>query len=535
MLALNAAAHTVLGDHLVHGEVLAHVTQELEHRDTGGPVGVVHQRRLVRPWLEVEQPRELPLDALHVVPEGVDIEQVAFLAAATWIADHSRRAACQGKRPVTGKLEAAHEQLTHEVAHVQRVGGGVEPDVHPHRPLIEARLQGSAVGGVVKQATGFEVGEQIHSGSNVARSALPFPHDIRDTVVTMQPTFDVLESIERQAVSCDHIGSPLYGSLMRGFAADYRSSGITRELLEHASERPQHDGIPLRYIATGHRLALAGAAPQLARHFPSCGGAWDGSDITADFLDAVAAHRHDFVVGLTHQVQTNEVGRAVPLVCGLAHVQQRFGLPMRLLELGASAGLLSRAPWYRIDTGSSACGPEDSPVRFGSDWFATPPAQLPVRLDVCDQAAVDLSPIDVATNDGRLAIQSFVWPDQLERIERLRAALIVADAHPMHVERADAGAWLSRHVEAPLPAHTATVVFHTIVWQYLPAATRDHLRRTLTSAAAHATVQNPLCWLRMEPATPTHADLRLTVWPSGAEIHLADVGYHGHGLEWLVG
>ena len=98
-----------------------------------------------------------------------------------------------------------------------------------------------------------------------------------------------------------------------------------------------------------------------------------------------------------------------------------------------------------------------------------------------------------------------------------------------------AGAWLSRHVEAPLPAHTATVVFHTIVWQYLPAATRDHLRRTLTSAAAHATVQNPLCWLRMEPATPTHADLRLTVWPSGAEIHLADVGYHGHGLEWLVG
>lgn len=350
----------------------------------------------------------------------------------------------------------------------------------------------------------------------------------------VEPTFDVLESIERQAAACDHIGSPLYGVLLRGLARDYVDGGLTRELLEHASERPQHDATPLRYLATGHRLALAGHAPQLAQHFPSCGGTWDGADPTADFLHTVDAHRHDFVVGLTHQVQTNEVGRAVPLVCGLGYIQQRFGLPLRLLELGASAGLLSRSPWYRVDTGSAACGPLDSPVQLGPEWFTKAPAQLPASLDIADQAAADLSPIDVAPPGGRLAIQSFVWPDQLERIERLRAALTVADEHPLHVERADAGAWLSRHVEEHLPAHTATVVFHTIVWQYLPATTRDHLRRTLAAASVHATVQNPLCWLRMEPATPTHADLRLTVWPSGEELHLADVGYHGSGLDWKL-
>ena len=350
----------------------------------------------------------------------------------------------------------------------------------------------------------------------------------------MQATYDVLESIERQADSCAHIGSPLYAALLRGLAADYRQGGITRELLEHASQRPQHDATPLRYLATGHRLALAGRAPGLARHYPSCGGEWEGADVSTDFLALVAQHRNEFATGLTHQVQTNEVGRAVALACGLSHLQLHFDLPLRLFELGASAGLLSRVPWFRIDTGSVACGPADSPVRLGPEWFVTAPGDLPDQLDVREQMAADLSPIDVATAEGRLAIQSFAWPDQLERIERLRAALAVAEQHPLHVERADAGAWLSRHITAPLPAGAATVVFHTIVWQYLSTSTRDQVRRTLTATGATATRNAPLCWLRLEPAAPTHADLRLTIWPGGTETHLADVGYHGRDVTWLA-
>lgn len=349
----------------------------------------------------------------------------------------------------------------------------------------------------------------------------------------VEPTFDTLEAIERQAEACAHIGSPLYAGLLLGIAADYRAGGISRTLLEHVSERPQHDAVPLRYVATAHRLALAGRAPALAAHFASCGGHWDGSDITPLFLALVEQRHEVFVEGLTRQVQTNEVGRATAVVCGLAHVQERFGLPLRTLEIGASGGLLSRAPWFRIDTGDSQCGPADSPLRLGPEWFANAPAALPARLDVVDQAASDLMPIDVDTEAGRHTVQSFVWPDQTERLERLRAALAVASDHPLHVERSDAGAWLSRHLEAPLPDGRATVVFHAIVWQYLPPWTRNQVKATLATVGAAANRHSPLCWLRMEPATPTHADLRLTVWPGGEEIHLADVGYHGHDLRWI--
>ena len=73
------------------------------------------------------------------------------------------RPAGQRERAVPGELEAAQEQLADEVADVQRVGGGVEADVDPDVALGEARRERVAVGGVVDQSTGVEVGEQVHT------------------------------------------------------------------------------------------------------------------------------------------------------------------------------------------------------------------------------------------------------------------------------------------------------------------------------------------------------------------------------------
>ncbi len=157
---------------------------------------------------------------------------------------------------------------------------------------------------------------------------------------------------------------------------------------------------------------------------------------------------------------------------------------------------------------------------------------MPALIDVVEQAASDPFPIDTSTSEGALAIQSYVWPDQTERMARLRAALVVAEQHPLVVERADAGDWLESRLAGPLPLGATTVVFHSIVWQYLPPATRQAVRACLLTAGEAATASSPLCWLRMEPATATHADLRLTTWPGGVEIMLAEVGYHGHRVDW---
>ena len=92
----------------------------------------------------------------------------------------------------------------------------------------------------------------------------------------------------------------------------------------------------------------------------------------------------------------------------------------------------------------------------------------------------------------------------------------IARAHPLVVDTADAGDWLAERLAVDAPEGVATVVFHSIVWQYLPAATKDAVRAALHDAGARADGDRPLHWLRMEPATREHADLRLTTWGRGA-------------------
>jgi len=165
VLALDAAAHRVLRRHLVHREVLADVTEKLQHRDRRSPVGVVDQGGLERAGLEVQQFDELALDAFDVAAQGLGVEQIAFVAATPRVADHAGGATSQRKRPMAGQLEATEEQLADEMSDVQRVGRGVEADVQPDRPLRQPGAKCGQIGGVVDQATRMKVVEQIHSAS----------------------------------------------------------------------------------------------------------------------------------------------------------------------------------------------------------------------------------------------------------------------------------------------------------------------------------------------------------------------------------
>lgn len=351
----------------------------------------------------------------------------------------------------------------------------------------------------------------------------------------MAETFTVDDALRRQAASCHAVGSPLYGVLLEGLLADYRDGGITAELLDGVTDQPVHDALPLRYLAAGHLLALTGRAPLLAALYPSCGGAWaGGGDVVDAFLATVAEHRDEFVRGLRRNVQTNEVGRAPVLASGFALIGARHGLPIDQLEIGSSAGLLSRWDHFHYDTGTSTGGDAAAAVRFGPEWWADDAPDLDHLPPVLRRRASDISPIDVSTEAGRQTMVSFVWPDQLTRVERLRAALAIADQIPMTVDRADAAHWLvAQLADGPMPG-AATVLFHSIVWQYLPRATKDGIRAALSAAGDSAGSHNPLCWLRMEPDTLEHATLRLTTWPEGVEEKLAEVGYHGADIRWLV-
>lgn len=342
---------------------------------------------------------------------------------------------------------------------------------------------------------------------------------------------------QRAAFGAASLRSPLYEALTDAALADVEAGGPCAAVLARVPDGldPIPDAVALRYLGAAHRLVLEGRAPALARWFPTAGGrfdpATDGPAAGAAFVAANAELGDELVAGLDLGVQTNEVARCATLAVGFTALLRRFGLPLRLLEVGASAGLNLRWDRWRYESGGSAWGDPGAPLRFADAYRdPAPDVSAPLGPDaaVAERAGCDRSPIDPATAEGRLLLRSFVWPDQADRHARLAAALEVAATVPATVEAADAAGWVAARLAVPAPG-TTSVVFHSIVWQYLPAATRSGVVEALEAAGAAATPDAPVAWLRMEPGEdPSQAaELRLRTWP-GEDALLALSGYHGH-------
>ena len=336
-----------------------------------------------------------------------------------------------------------------------------------------------------------------------------------------------------QRRACAQSGSHLYVRLIDAVIADVAAGGPCADVLRPHADEPFASALPLRFLGAIHWLVLAGQAPDLARHYPSAGGA-PGATVSNDFLATVARLRDEIEARIHLGVQTNEVGRSAVLVGGFVEVARRSGLPLRVLEVGASGGLNLRFDHYFYDTGSSTFGDPGSPVRFVGVWEGRPPPPRldGVRVEVAERAGCDRSPVDVTTADGRRTLRSYIWPDETARLDRLDAALAVAERVPAPVEAADLGSWVEERLASPVPG-VATVVFHSIVWQYVARPARDRLRSALRRAGSEATPDAPVAWLRMEPTgRPPVADLRLTWWPGGGEEVLAIAEFQGGTVWW---
>lgn len=334
------------------------------------------------------------------------------------------------------------------------------------------------------------------------------------------------DTIELQRVGCELAGSELYARVLAVVAADVEGGGPCRDLLSPYAAAPVGDAVILRLLAGVHALVLEGRAPDLAVHYPSAGGGpgrgHDGA-LAEAFVRTVGAHVDDLAGAMGRGVQTNEVGRSAALLCGFLDAAGS-GLPLRVLEVGASAGLNLRFDRYRYVSGDWSHGPADSPVRFDDPYRGGPPAGPPT-VEVAERRGCDLDPVDASSPAGALRLRSFVWPDQLDRLSRLDAALQVAARFPVQVDRADAVSWLTAALAEPAVG-TVTVVCHSIVFQYLSPADRERFMSVLDRAGGRATGRAPLMWLRMEPGGD-QAEVRLTSWPGGRTRLVARSSYHG--------
>lgn len=312
------------------------------------------------------------------------------------------------------------------------------------------------------------------------------------------------------------------------------------EHLDAVAADPSAAAVPLRWAAALHHLALQGAEPWRSLWPPE----GDILDVSAGQLDdaierAWALHRPQVQAALAGPPQTNEVQRSVALLPGLLHVALATARPLVLLEIGASAGLNLWCDRYRHAHVAWQWGDADSPLTLRCDWRGPAPAAARAPLRIVRRAGCDAQPIDLAQPGQGLRLASFVWPDQGERLVRLHAACVAA-AHwlkqgQVKIEALPAADFVRREVSAGSRG-VATVLMHSVVWQYIAAEEQAAITQTMELAGQAATADRPLAWLRFEPPPSGDGDfeVRCRQWPGGADRLLARAHPHGTHLHWLA-
>jgi hypothetical protein len=265
----------------------------------------------------------------------------------------------------------------------------------------------------------------------------------------------VLGAFDKQIGWCESLGSPFTARLLAVLRDDIAIGGASAELTHAWPGDPVADALALRLAAALHALALTGSAPALAACYPP--SAPTMAQLRAVVLSAVREHQTAVRAFLVSPPQTNEVGRSGVLVGGFLQIAKETGLPLRCLEIGASAGLNAIWDRYCYQLGAVGWGDPQSGVRIAPTWEGpSPPIDAPIR--VIERLACDVAPVDLEDPVQRLRLRAYVWADQRERLSRLEGAIELARVHGPRVERADAAKWvrarLNDKVEGARPSST---------------------------------------------------------------------------------
>jgi hypothetical protein len=339
----------------------------------------------------------------------------------------------------------------------------------------------------------------------------------------------VLDAFAKQIGWCESLGSPFTARLLAILRDDIAVGGTSAEITHAWPGDPVADALALRLAAALHALTLTGSAPALAACYPP--SAPTMAQLRAVVLGAVREHQTAIRAFLVSPPQTNEVGRSGVLVGGFLQIAKETGLPLRCLEIGASAGLNAIWDRYSYQLGAVGWGDPQSAVRIAPTWEGPPPPiGAPVR--VIERLACDIAPVDLEDPVQRLRLRAYVWADQRERLSRLEGAIELARVHGPRVERADAAKWVRARLHEKV-AGSATVLYHSIMWQYMPPETQADIRASLEDAGDRATSAAPLVWLRFEFLNPeSPPELRMTLWPGARDVHLAVAHPHGSSVDW---
>jgi hypothetical protein len=229
--------------------------------------------------------------------------------------------------------------------------------------------------------------------------------------------------------------------------------------------------------------------------------------------------------------QTNEPRRCAVLLPVLAQVEG----PIALLEVGASAGLCLYPDRYSYSYDGRRLDPVDGPSAVLLECATTGNPPIPTTLpEIVWRAGIDLNPLDLANASDVNWLETLIWPEQHERLARIRAAIEIVRADPPRIIRGDAIDDLPALVEEA-PRHATLVIVSSAAIVYLMPEPRarfiDYVRSleaTWISNEGGGIVPVAAAALG-DRVSPVLGQMLLSL----NEVPKAFTGPHGDRLDWL--
>lgn len=346
---------------------------------------------------------------------------------------------------------------------------------------------------------------------------------------------DVRDAIEWQANHSEEAFAPITARIIRAELAILETDTATGRRMANWQGLSLEDAMPLRMAGALHHLHLSGTDRRLEPVY--AGLVTDQATIGRIVAELAKTYDTLLLPWLDGPPQTNEAGRSASIMAGLLWLSERLGSKFELNEIGASAGINTMMERYHYDLGGVQIGPVDSPMNITPEWRGDPPPAAQVEITAI--RGCDSHPVDLSDPAHALRLKAYVWADAHERMVRLDAAIALAGETPPDLAAADAGEFVRERLCTAQESGVTRVIYHSVMWQYMPMATRDAITAMMEEAGEAATAERPLAWIRLETNRQTFRhELVIRHWANGGSggsepVMLAEAHPHGAWVNWL--
>ena len=326
------------------------------------------------------------------------------------------------------------------------------------------------------------------------------------------------------------LASPLYAELSYAVSE-------TPELLALAAHTRRRQPPPNMLFGAVQYLLLRGVEHPLAAHYPIVSGKpRPMAPAARDFRDFCRAHADEVTeIVRTRRTQTNVVRRCTCLVPAFSVVSwEAHRRPLHLIDLGASAGLNLNFDRYGVRYTRAGreilrWGDGGAVVQLEAELRGESLPALEQHIAVGGRVGVDLDPVDALDPESLLWLRALIWPEHVERHQRLVDAAEELRAHPVRLLEGDAVETLPQLLEEA-PEDEALTAYTTVALYQFPRAARERMERILIDASR----SRPVWRVALEGVHAT--ELTLTRYRDGSAAPtelLATASPHGWWLEWV--